>query len=463
MKMQTATGEVNANFEVSDSDLKDADFAIILHARGGKLNPDYYRALELFLRAILLCDGSISSIEVVSAIANRLSRAERTLELRFPILVNQSTDLVDLRKKISRLQVPIAQKVGAVGGNPHKKIKIHVATDGRLNSKSFLRTILSPDAQARRRTYWATWNPGVWNDWTDFDEWVTRTTIGEQVIGRWSTGSRNHGMNEGDIIILLKQGSKKRGVIGYGTVQRRPGLGVECIYQDEHYLPKKKSKKANYVDISWTRLVDPDNRIPTDELEKEFPSANWRPQASGQLIDEGIARKILERFVDHVSHFGLDNPEFLDASDAVVESAGRKFKSKPEKRLSSIQRKAIELRAMKLARQALRDEGWKVIRDMSANNSFDFLCERPSRKLYVEVKGTTSNGQQVVLTRNEVELHRSKAPNNALIIVKGIKLSGKGRATATGGSVHKFQPWLISKNALTVIGYTYETGLSGGR
>ena len=43
-----------------------------------------------------------------------------------------------------------------------------------------------------------------------------------------------------------------------------------------------------------------------------------------------------------------------------------------------------------------------------------------------EVKGTTAEGAEVVLTRNEVKLHRAEHPNNAL----GVAASNRSRTAA---------------------------------
>ena len=45
---------------------------------------------------------------------------------------------------------------------------------------------------------------------------------------------------------------------------------------------------------------------------------------------------------------------------------------------------------------------WQEVLDVSATEPFDLLCREGDRELRVEVKGTTSLGLSVLLTRNEV-------------------------------------------------------------
>jgi hypothetical protein len=64
-------------------------------------------------------------------------------------------------------------------------------------------------------------------------------------------------------------------------------------------------------------------------------------------------------------------------------------------------RRAIELHAMQAAVEYYTGQGWSV-EDVSAFCPYDLHCERDDRVLRVEVKGTTSTGERVLLTRNEV-------------------------------------------------------------
>lgn len=57
------------------------------------------------------------------------------------------------------------------------------------------------------------------------------------------------------------------------------------------------------------------------------------------------------------------------------------------------------------------------MKGVGASKPYDLHLTRGDEKLHVEVKGTTSDGSQIILTRAEVEWQRRFAPDNALVIV----------------------------------------------
>jgi len=126
--------------------------------------------------------------------------------------------------------------------------------------------------------------------------------------------------------------------------------------------------------------------------------------------------------------------------------------------LTAAERKAVEQRAVDVATEHLRTIGWEQITDVGATQSYDLDCSRGEQKLYVEVKGSTSAGGSVILTKNEVEFHRKNYPNNALAVVSGISLD-KELVLATGGELHWVAPWSLAPEDLQPLSYVYTTGL----
>lgn len=97
--------------------------------------------------------------------------------------------------------------------------------------------------------------------------------------------------------------------------------------------------------------------------------------------------------------------------------------------LSAPARRAVEKRAMDVASQFLRDNGYAV-RDTSATSPFDFEARLSGAHIKVEVKGTTSDrADGILMTANEVALHRNEKGNTALIIVSSIRLSEQNGIT----------------------------------
>jgi hypothetical protein len=112
--------------------------------------------------------------------------------------------------------------------------------------------------------------------------------------------------------------------------------------------------------------------------------------------------------------------------------------------LSASERKAVELQAMNLAIKHLIEAGY-TCKDTSSTESFDLLATMHDETLKVEVKGTTSDFcDSVLMTKNEVALHRSEKGTTGLIIVSQIKLTrNANEPKASGGSVEALLKWDI--------------------
>jgi hypothetical protein len=62
----------------------------------------------------------------------------------------------------------------------------------------------------------------------------------------------------------------------------------------------------------------------------------------------------------------------------------------------------------------------------------------------------------VILTRNEVDLHRREHPHNALFVVHRIDLDRSGPVpVASGGIEVEIRPWPIDDADLTPLAYQY--------
>lgn len=109
-------------------------------------------------------------------------------------------------------------------------------------------------------------------------------------------------------------------------------------------------------------------------------------------------------------------------------------------------KRAVELKAMELSEAWLVTEGFSV-RDCSANQPFDFEATRDGATIKVEVKGTTSDrADAILMTRNEVELHRAEQGATALLVVTKIRLSlVDGNYTASGGELDCMLGWDIGQ------------------
>lgn len=101
--------------------------------------------------------------------------------------------------------------------------------------------------------------------------------------------------------------------------------------------------------------------------------------------------------------------------------------------LSHLERRAVELRAMLIAREVYESDGWGVV-DKSNSHPFDLYATRNNEVRYIEVKGTTGSGASIMLTHGEVKHARQQKSCSALIVVSGISLNeSDGVIIATGG------------------------------
>ncbi|MEO0568810.1 MAG: DUF3578 domain-containing protein [Pseudomonadota bacterium] len=114
--------------------------------------------------------------------------------------------------------------------------------------------------------------------------------------------------------------------------------------------------------------------------------------------------------------------------------------------LNAKERKAVELRAMDLAEDWLRSQGYKPS-NTSATKPYDFEARKGEDVFFVEVKGTTSDSSNsIAMTHGEVALHRKEKGRTVLMIVTGIRLlKDERRPEASGGTLEALIGWDIDE------------------
>lgn len=110
---------------------------------------------------------------------------------------------------------------------------------------------------------------------------------------------------------------------------------------------------------------------------------------------------------------------------------------------------------MNAAAEYYRGE-WDV-EDVHGTESYDLVCRRGGVVKHVEVKGTTTDATEVILTPNEVR-HARECPATALFILSNITIerADDGTVTATGGDRNLYDPWPIDDGTLVPVGYRYQ-------
>ncbi len=122
---------------------------------------------------------------------------------------------------------------------------------------------------------------------------------------------------------------------------------------------------------------------------------------------------------------------------------------------SAADRKAIEIWAMAQAERWLKDNGFSQVKDCSGTESYDFSASLGAKVWKVEVKGTTADiGDSILMTANEVDMHRKERGSTVIIIVSAIRLDRSGTvATACGGRIWAEIGWDIDKWKQTPTAY----------
>lgn len=230
--------------------------------------------------------------------------------------------------------------------------------------------------------------------------------------------------------------------------------------------------------VRWAREVLADWRYSRDDfVEPVLEDVGRRSLGRGYEIANIAALRYESRAIPEEERLLADAADFASALGALyreedeipspeeasevveVEEAARSAagKSRPPRagfRQNKEERDLIEKHAEDMAAAYYTAQGWGVTR---VGRPYDLELRRNGEKMTVEVKGTTSEGAAVALTRNEVDHHRVVYPHNALVIVRNIVLDrSTSPPTVSGGELFEQRPWAIDDDALTIVSYAYE-------
>lgn len=163
----------------------------------------------------------------------------------------------------------------------------------------------------------------------------------------------------------------------------------------------------------------------------------------------------LYEFVE--SHAEQDDVSFVrEAEQAAVAAPGWKH-AKGQGFLQNTElRVAVEKYAMDAARRHFESEGF-ACEDQSKNHPYDFRCKRRQEVLFIEVKGTQTDGDEIILTANEVEFARSHKSQMGLFILRSIQVAEvDGKFRLTGGEKRLVLPWDMDPECLKPQSYIYQ-------
>lgn len=221
-------------------------------------------------------------------------------------------------------------------------------------------------------------------------------------------------------------------------------------------LQRRTSWARAVIEQRWNTLnpfQDQINLGAKAQLPKTFEKATAiaRRLSIHELMDADIDQ-ILFAAAERLSEIYLAQLDRRDVSQGDQDTDEVISIAKPLKKgakrqgfgLSAPERRAVEQRAMTLAINYFINAGYRC-KDTSATESFDLYASKGNALYKVEVKGTTSDMcDSVLMTKNEVELHRREKGATALLIVSKIQLiRNSTQPLAEGGEIEALIGWDI--------------------
>ena len=152
------------------------------------------------------------------------------------------------------------------------------------------------------------------------------------------------------------------------------------------YLFCRISKKGDFVYVGELNAVNYDDTVSPMQFQFEVIDFQENPNENLQLLYKWKPNDVVR-----VPKISTSKPQKnRKSSQGFIKDSKKKV--------------LIELHAMKVAYEHYSDNGYEI-EDCSGlrNLGYDYRCKKGNELIEVEVKGTTTHGNSVILTRNEVD------------------------------------------------------------
>jgi hypothetical protein len=283
-------------------------------------------------------------------------------------------------------------------------------------------------------------------------------------------------IDAGDRFVAYLPGNRFYAV---GTVIR-PRMAKSSDNSIEEYVARKRSHEHEtgrvyytpvfYEDFTdnWRHPGDPlmryAQRIDVDEWQHYVPhgvvekglNKIKRPelQMAAIRITKGYFNRIEKRLA--AKHGSFSKKQQAPGVDESVVDAVEQSQAKSQGfLLDSTLRKILERYAMDTAKQHFSTQGYKW-EDCSKTCSYDLRCSRGQEVLYVEVKGTQTDGSEIILTQGEVEFALGHKGQMVLFVLHSIHVvQGRNGVVPGGGVRHLVQPWDVDDGKLMPVSFKY--------
>jgi hypothetical protein len=251
------------------------------------------------------------------------------------------------------------------------------------------------------------------------------------------------------------------GLVGR-TIQTLSGAPntVLGLQGDDVIVATRRSPQGQPVPIAWVQAAL--DRLRRDgEVEISVASVGYRSAFVGAVLAALPGARTAQDPPRVLLSLALGDEagtpaEGISQDVDAVEEAVRPRTRRQRWAQSPNVRRAVERHAMRAATEHYRAQGWTV-EDVSAFCPYDLHCDQGGRVLCVEVKGTASTGERVVLTRNEVAHARAMHPDTALFVLADVTVVKEDGDTpsARGGREVIVQPWIPRDEHLEPIAFEY--------
>ena len=288
------------------------------------------------------------------------------------------------------------------------------------------------------RAFISSWRRETWQ------EAESRGEAGELLTHTASDQFLSRGITRGDRLYVLGNADGQVIVIGRLTVDELYDLDEAERRWGPHVWPA--AWHAEGLDATTMRF----DRIVPEEQARRISGASGKPlriAPNEYRLDSQTLLTVREitpasaAILDAVLDESPDDRGDVLATDGLART------------MSAAERKAVEERAMELARDKLAAAGWTTITRTAELEAWDFEVVRAGERARVEVKGSTRPIARVELTRNELTSARTY-PHSVLVLVEHITLDRSG-PTATGGTTDLQDPWTIDERYLRAERYSY--------
>ncbi|MGA4993843.1 protein NO VEIN domain-containing protein [Nonomuraea bangladeshensis] len=184
------------------------------------------------------------------------------------------------------------------------------------------------------------------------------------------------------------------------------------------------------------------------------------PRAVLDVLPE--VKKAVDALVEELPPTVLTPSGVEEATRQVAAAAGRPRASRKGQGFATDQRVKVAVETHAMNEALLYYSRLGTVTDTSRTESFDYVVEIDGISWHIEVKGTTGDPQEILLTPNEVQ-HAEEYPHVALFVLSNIIVnrSDEGEISASGGNASIFHPWPLDQARLSPIGYKYRLSDDG--